>query len=73
MSPNTGSGSSCAWLWTVTLSMRTSTSPVGMSGLTVSAVRATTRPVSVSTHSERAWSTAAKAASSGSTTHWVTP
>jgi hypothetical protein len=53
--------------------MRISTSPVGMSLFTVSGVRATTRPVSVSTHSERAWSAAENAFASGSTTHWVMP
>jgi hypothetical protein len=44
-----------------------------MSGLMVSSVRASIWPVSVSTHSERARSTVAKAGLSGSTTHWVMP
>ena len=43
----------CTWA----SSMRSSISPVGRSLLTVSAVRATTWPVRVSTHSERAVST----------------
>ena len=42
--------------------MRISTSPVGRSVFTVSGVRATTLPVRVSTHSERAVSTSGKAA-----------
>src|SRR5579859_3319500 len=55
-------GSSWALPCTWQASMRNSTSPVGRSGLTVSAVRATTLPVSVSTHSDRAASTRAKPA-----------
>ena len=73
MSPNTGSGNSWAWLCTAASSMRISTSPVARSAFTVSGVRATTLPVSVITHSERAWSTVGKAAASGSITHWVMP
>ena len=53
--------------------MRSSTSPVDRSLFTVSSLRATTLPVKVSTHSERAVSTVAKAAASGSITHWVMP
>jgi hypothetical protein len=66
-------GNSWALPCTGTASMRNSTSPVGRSGFTVSAVRATILPVSVNTHSERAASTAAKTAASGSITHWVMP
>ena len=50
-----------------------STSPVASFGLTVSSLRATTRPVTVSTLSSRAPSASAKNASSGWNTIWVMP
>jgi hypothetical protein len=46
--------------------------PSGRLGFTVSADRATTGPVRVNTHSERAWESL-EGRRSGSTTHWVRP
>ena len=53
--------------------MRSSTSPVGMFGLTVLASRATTLPSTRTTHSARTRSAAENAGLSGSVTHWVMP
>ena len=53
--------------------MRTSTSPVGILGFTVSSSRVTTGPVSVTTVSGLSAVTASNSGSPDSATHWVMP
>ena len=53
--------------------MRTSTSPVGILGFTVSSSRVTTGPVTVTTVSGLSAVAASKRGSPVSATHWVMP
>ena len=69
----TGKGSVSAVDSTRKVSATTSMSPVAMFGFTVSAARATTAPVTVTTYSLRARSASAKHGLPGFTTTWVMP
>jgi hypothetical protein len=69
----TWSGRRAAAESSVNSSALTSTWPVGSLGLTVSAVRSTTGPVTVTTLSTRSASKAGNSGLETSTTHWVSP
>ena len=69
----TGNGSGSASDWSAIAAILSSTSPVSSLGLTVSAERAATTPVRVTTLSSRNASAAAKSGDDTSMTHWVTP
>ena len=73
VSPNTGSGSSAAWLSTSMLVAKTSISPVGSSVFSVPGGRGRTLPSTRITHSERTFSATLNAGESGSATTWVMP